>query len=247
MAKLSSLFKFEGTVGDITVTKNSGLIRRKGGLSKERIATDPKLARVRENNMEFAMVSAASKVFRDAFMGLRQGIRVQNLNARLSSMFGQIKKMDTTSARGYREVGKGFLSDEAKNFLNGFSFNEGKSLKAILQKPYVLNKESGAVTIQALAPSFDVLGGVGSDVVAFKAYWAKIDFATGTYDTVHSNQVKLEINSTVSTVELVPASVPSGDGIDVFVLSIMFFQNVNGIDYPLQNGEHNVADIIGVA
>ena len=247
MAKLSSLFKFEGTVGDFTVTKNSGFIRRKGGLSKERIATDPKLARVRENNMEFAMLSAASKVFREAFMSLKQSIRVQNLNARLSSKFVQIKKLDGTSARGYREVAKGMLSDEAKNFLNGFSFNEGKTLKAILQKPYVLDKETGVVTIDALAPSFDVLGGIGSGVVAFKAYWAKIDFATGTYVTVQSNEVKLKISSEVSTVELVPASVPTGDGIDVFVLSVMFFQNVNGIDYPLQNGEHNVADIIGVA
>ena len=77
MAKLSSLFKFEGTVGDITVVKNTGVVKRKGGLSKERIASDPKLVRIRENNAEFAMLATASKTIRDAFGDLGQNIRVQ--------------------------------------------------------------------------------------------------------------------------------------------------------------------------
>ncbi|MBK7701321.1 MAG: hypothetical protein IPJ39_22670 [Saprospiraceae bacterium] len=34
MAKLSSLFKFEGTLDDFTVVKKTGVVKRKGGLSK---------------------------------------------------------------------------------------------------------------------------------------------------------------------------------------------------------------------
>ncbi len=154
MAKLSSLFKFEGTVDDITVVKNTGVVKRKGGLSKERIASDPKLVRVRENNAEFGMLAAASKTVRDAFGELGQNIRVQYLTSRLSSVLTRIKNLDPTSARGYRTVAIGIASAEGKNHLNGFSFNATKSLSAVLQKPYTLDTATGAINIAGGSPCF---------------------------------------------------------------------------------------------
>lgn len=246
MAKLSSLFKFEGTLDDFTVVKKTGVVKRKGGLSKERIATDPNLSRIRENNMEFGMLAASSKVVREAFKDLKQGIRVQYLTSRLSKVMTQIKNLDTTSDRGYRQVALGIQGAEGKNALKGFSFNGTKSLSALLQKPIELDTVTGKVTINGLAPSFDTLGGIGANMVGFKAYWAKIDFATGAYVVSQSNQVKLALDSTISNVELTHTTPPTGTGINVFVLSIVFYQTVNGADYLLQNGAHNAADIIEV-
>lgn len=246
MAKLSSLFKFEGTLDDFTVVKKTGVVKRKGGLSKERIATDPNLSRIRENNMEFGMLAASSKVVREAFKDLKQGIRVQYLTSRLSKVMTQIKNLDTTSDRGYRQVALGIQGAEGKNALKGFSFNGTKSLSAVLQKPIELDTITGKVTINGLAPSFDTLGGIGANMVGFKAYWAKIDFATGAYVVSQSNQVKLALDPTVSNVELTHTTPPTGTGINVFVLSIVFYQTVNSADYLLQNGAHNAADIIEV-
>ncbi len=114
MAKLSSLFKFEGTVDDITVVKNTGVIKRKGGLSKERIASDPKLVRIRENNAEFAMLATASKTIRDAFGDLGQNIRVQYLTSRLARVLSRVKSLDSMSARGYRSVAIGNIGIKSR-------------------------------------------------------------------------------------------------------------------------------------
>lgn len=246
MAKLSSLFKFEGTVDDITVVKNTGVVKRKGGLSKERIASDPKLVRIRENNAEFGMLAAASKTIRDAFGGLGQNIRVQYLTSRLSRVLTRIKNLDSTSARGYRKVAIGIQGAEGKNHLNGFSFNGTKSLTAILQKPYTLDTATGEVSIMGVAPAFDTLGGVGANSVGIKAYWAKIDFETGQHVVSQTNEVKLALDTTITDVMLTHTTPPTGTGVDVFVLSVVFYQTVNGVDYLLQNGAHNAADIIAV-
>jgi len=247
MAKLSSLFKFEGTVNDVTVLKKSGVIRRRGGgLSKERIATDPALSRVRENNKEFGMLVKASGLVRETFADLKLTIRLQSVHARLSALFTTIKNMDTTSDRGYRQVAIGIASPEGKSVLDGFAFNQNATIKTTLMRPYDLDTTTGKVMITGLTPVLHTLGGVGANTVSFQAYWAKIDFATAKSTVSISNQVKLNINSTSSDVELNHAAPPDGSGISVFVLSIAFLQNVNGKDYPLQNGAFNAADIIAV-
>ncbi len=97
-----------------------------------------------------------------------------------------------------------------------------------------------------VAPAFDTLGGIGANSVGIKAYWAKIDFEMGKAVVSQTNQVKLALNTTVTDVALTYAAPPAGAGIDVFVLSIVFYQTVNGVDYLLQNGAHNAADIIAV-
>jgi hypothetical protein len=55
MAKTSGIIKIEGTVEDLTFYKKDGrnFVRRKGGVSKERIENDPNYVRTRENNSEF--------------------------------------------------------------------------------------------------------------------------------------------------------------------------------------------------
>ncbi|MBC7884144.1 MAG: hypothetical protein H7X99_01615 [Saprospiraceae bacterium] len=248
MAKLSSLFKFEGTVDDYTVVKNSKgtFLRRKGGLSKERIATDPKLKRIRENNMEFGTLAAASKLIRTTFSKLKQSIRVQYLTSRLTSIITGIKNQDVTSARGLRKVAIGIVSDEGKKLLKGFNFNESKVLSSVLQNTYTLDSATGAITIPGLIPGLDILGGVGANRVGLQSYWAKIDFENGESVMSESNLVKLALDGTATDVTLSHAAPPAGDGVDVFVLSVIFYQTMNGNDYVLLNGAHNVADIIEV-
>ena len=46
---------------------------------------------------------------------------------------------------------------------------------------------------------------------------------------------------------LTPAGVPTGTGNDIFVLLVEFFQEINGVQYPLKNGAYNVLNIVEVA
>jgi len=67
---------------DILQTKTEQLIRRKGGVSKKRIARDAAFARTRENNQEFSSCAKSGRRLRNAswahyFLGKRQPIDQQ--------------------------------------------------------------------------------------------------------------------------------------------------------------------------
>lgn len=249
MAKLISLFKYSGTLDGITSVQpqdSKPYLKKKGGLTKERIKTDPKLNRIRENNKEFGMVAAASKAIRDPFKELRQSVRVQYLTARLTHYLTKIKDLDTTSERGYRSVHVGLESEAGKNVLLGFNFNAKKRLHAVLQRDFELDTETGSIIIPSLMPYLDLLGGIGANTVELKSYWAKIDFETGQSNLSKSNAVKLSVKSKPVDLLLTHDHAPQGKGVHVFVLSIVFYQTINNVDYMLQDGSHNVADIVAV-
>ena len=249
MAKLNGLFQFEGTLDGYTVvkTKNGSYLRRKGGLSKERIESDPNLGRVRENLKEFGMVAASSKLIRTAFNGLKGRIHFSSVGGRLSKLTAQIKQMDASSVRGERKVAVGIATAEGKSLLMGFSFNASVTLTAVMNNKFTTDEVTGAITIPGLVPAADLKAGVGANLAGFKAYWAKLDFELNKYEVSESSEVKLALDNMASNVSLVYAEPPAGEGINVMVLAITFYQTVNGVDYILQNGAHNVAQIVAVS
>ncbi len=66
MAQSTGILKIEGTIEDLTFYKKDGknYVRRKGGVSKERIANDPNFVRTRENGSEFGHSASAGKMLR---------------------------------------------------------------------------------------------------------------------------------------------------------------------------------------
>jgi hypothetical protein len=72
MAKQRGLFKAEGTLDEFSFYKSADgfMIRQKGGVSAERMATDPAFERTRENQKEFARAGKAGKVLRNALRSL---------------------------------------------------------------------------------------------------------------------------------------------------------------------------------
>ena len=74
MAKQKGIFKVEGTLDDVTFykSKDGFMVREKGGISAQRMATDPAFVRTRENQAEFGRAGKAGKVFRSAFRTLLQ-------------------------------------------------------------------------------------------------------------------------------------------------------------------------------
>ena len=49
-----------------------------------------------------------------------------------------------------------------------------------------------------------------------------------------------------TTITLTPTGVPTGTGTQLYLLLIEFFQEVNGIQYPLRNGAFNVLNLIDI-
>ena len=66
MAKQNGLVKLLGTVGDMTYykSKDGYMAKEKTVISAERIASDPKFNRTRENNAEFGNACTSGKTLR---------------------------------------------------------------------------------------------------------------------------------------------------------------------------------------
>ncbi len=158
-----------------------------------------------------------------------------------------IKNLDTISIRGKRNVGTGIMAPTAKDLIKGFDFNEAAPLHQILKKPYTINTATGEISIPGLKPRQDLDYPKGATHAKITGGWARIDFAAtpGKGELILTNQVTLPLNAVLNNVTLTPVSLPNGTGKDIFVLQIVFLQEVNGLEYALKNGEFNAMGIVG--
>lgn len=248
MARQKGIIKLKGSIGDISFykTQDGFLAREKSGVDAERIANDPAFLRTRENGEEFKSTAAAGKMLRDAIRPLLMNSADNRAVSRLVKLMTSIKNMDTTSVRGKRNVGAAIGSASAKALLKGFDFNIRSGLGTVLFKPYSVTPGTGEIKIPSLVPINDIISPPGSTHVSIKGSRARIDFVSGRAEVHESNVVSLPINGLATSVVLTPAGVPSGTGTDIFLLQIEFFQEVNGVQYTLNNGTFNALAIIEV-
>ena len=159
----------------------------------------------------------------------------------------KVKNMDTTSARGSRNVGVAISNATAKALLKGFEFNKSALLGSILFKPYAVNTTTGVISITGLLPANDVTIPQGATHVSLSGAYANINFASGVSDVKLTNTQNIAINAAASNITLTPTAVPTGTGTKLYLLKIEFFQMVNGTQYSLKNGAYNALRVIEVA
>jgi hypothetical protein len=248
MAKQSGIIKIEGTLDDLTFLKSRGkyFVRKKGGVSRNRIRTDAAFQRTRENSAEFAHAVTTSSMLRRAAGVFIRRAYDPLLNNRLMSVFFKIKNHDPVSARGARQVQIGLGTPEGKALLRGFDFNPNAKLDAVLLAPYVLTPATGVVAIAAFIPTEMLHYPASATHVSLSAGFVIVDFETGSTSLSLSNISQLAINSTETTVTLTPDSVPAGSGNKIHLLLIEFYQEVNGVKYALHDGGFNSLTLIEV-
>ena len=249
MARQGGLLKVVGKLDDLSFYRSADgyLVRTKGGVSADRINSDPTFQRTRENNSEFGMSASAGKLLRTALRNFMMTASDNRVVSRLTRLMTDVKNLDAANERGERHVHEGFDLPEGKAVLKGFNFNDRAILSGILFKAYTLNTTTGALNITGLVPSMDVVSAPGATDVTFKAGWSKVDFATGEFEAAISNEGTLPINSTSGNVALTQAAAPTlATGINVFTLSVEFYQEVNGNQYSLKNGGYNALAVIEV-
>ena len=248
MAKVNSIIKIEGTVEDLTFYKKDGVnfVRRKGGVSKERIGNDPNFIRTRENNTEFGHSGSSGKVLRRVLGTMVFKAKDSKLQSRLLGVMSRIKNMDTVSARGQRSVSVGIATPEGKQALRGFNFNANAILDSVLFAPYELDTTTGVITIANIIPAEQVMFPQGATHVSFQGAVCALDFETEESEVAYSPILNLPINLTPTTITLTPASVPTGTGQQFFLMMVSFYQQVNGVQYSLKNEEYNVLTILEV-
>lgn len=248
MGKLKGFIKLEGTLDGLTFYKSQDgyMVRTKGGVSKNRIMNDPAFARTRENLSEFGLNAKSGKTLRNSIGPLLNRAKDPKLSSRMFKMMSEIKNYDDTSVRGQRVVHLGIGTDEGKQLLKGFDFNAKAALQTILRVPYVVDTTTGSITIVDFV-SQEQLGYPDSAThVSFRSAFVNLDFESGIFDSSYSPISNLPINNSVTEVTLTPALVPAGIGSKLYLLLIEFFQEVNGVQYPLRSGAFNVLNLVEV-
>ena len=248
MARQKSILKLQGTIGGISFykSKDGYLAREKGGVDASRIANDPGFARTRENGAEFGNSASSGKLLRDAVRVLGKDASDGRITSRLTQIMAQIKNMDEANARGERHVGEGMSKDEAKALLIGFNFNVNAVLGAVLHRPFNVDTETGEITIAELTPLNDINLPSGASHIILKSGFASVNFATGESEMTVSAPLRIATNAATQAVSLKPATAPVIEGTHFLLLSIDFVQEVNNVDYSLNNNSYNVLAIVSV-
>lgn len=247
MAKSNGLLKIEGTVENLTFYQRNGqeFVRRKGGVSKERIMNDPNFVRTRENMSEFSSVANSGKLLRKALGSMLFKAKDDLVISRLQRVLNEVKRLDSVSARGSRTVSEGITTVAGKNLLQGFDFNRHAPFSTVFNGSMTLNVSTGVVSVTGLIPLEQINYPEGATGVNFQSAILGIDFSNGDYDLVASPVETFALDMTSRTFALTPASVPSGAQL-FFLLLITFHQEVNGNAYSLKNQEYNVLHVLQI-
>ena len=155
--------------------------------------------------------------------------------------------LDTNSVRGQRQPSLGLATADGKALLNGFNFNADSVLSGVLFKAFAVDAATGVITINNLVPQKDIAYPSGATHLSITGAMANIDFANGVSDLQITNVQNLVIDLNANNVVLTPVALPAGNGIKLYLLKIEFFQLMNGVQYPLKNGNYNTLAIVNVA
>jgi len=248
MAKQRGIIKIEGTVGDITFlkTKDGYLVKEKTSIPAQRIATDAAFQRTRENMSEFGRAGKAGKVLRKAIRGLLQNAKDSRITSRLTKEMMKVIQADATSVRGRRNV----VDGEAE-LLQGFDCNINAKLSTTLFAEYTatINRAAGtlAIHIPAFTPADKIVAPAGTTHFKISTLGAEIDFENEVTITDMQESAILPLNNTPTAVLNLNNAVTAASTHPLFLLlGVQFFQEVNGVQYPLKNGAFNALSIVKV-
>ena len=250
MAKQKGIIKLDGTIGGITFyksTQDGYLAREKGGVSAEKIATDPAFQRTRENGEEFGRAGKAGKLLRNAIRAMLQNASDSRMVSRLTQKMVEVVQADATNPRGQRNV----IDGEAE-LLQGFEFNISGKLGTTLSAPYTSTIDRVAGTLEANIPSFVPLNMIaapgGTTHFKIVSAGAEIDFESETFVMDSNESAILPWDTTATAVLTLTNAVTANSTKPLFLaLGIEFYQQVNGQMYPLKNGAYNALSLVKVS
>jgi hypothetical protein len=249
MPQQSGILPLKGTMGNITFYKTAEgyMARQKGGLTAERIASDPAFQRTRENGAEFGKAGAAGKLLRTALRAFLQNASDSKTVSRLTREMVRVVKADTVNPRGLRNV----IDGEAELLL-GFEFNINGKLGTTLYAPFIpsVNRITGElkIDIPAFIPANMINAPAGTTHYRINSAGAEIDFTVKQYTVETQSSAMLPWDNVATAAISLTNTVTANSTHPLFLaLGIEFFQSVNGSMYPLKNGSFNPLALVSVS
>ena len=248
MAKQKGTVQMQGTIGNLTFFKSIDgyMVKAKSEVSGDRIKSDPKFARTRENMAEFGNAGKSGKIIRAPFNNLLNISSDPRMVSRLTAQCLQVIKTDTKAKRGKRTVANGDLS-----LFKDFEFNNKGILSTTLQVPYTVSFTRTSGALQFVLPAFVPQSGIaapqGATHFQVQLAAAAINFNAKKNQEfqIASDILPWDINLTADL--KLSLELPASSAYPVFILlQVQFMEQLNGDYYSLQNGAYNACSIIDI-
>lgn len=253
MAIQKGPINLEGQIGDLSFYRSNGKpqVRRRSGISKERIAKGRQYARTRENITEFGRASSVAKLIRVGVklaLGERYALfEDPSLPNRLTPRMQAIIRSDDIHDRGQRVVLPRHLA-----LLHGFSFNAGAALKDVLFIPprYTYRQDWGRleVALPSFYPNTAMAVPNGTELCSFHVAALLFNANCEWLPFVAQQSELLPVNHEALPAQTFRLELPeaSADPI-ILCFGISFYGKLGGYPVPIRDQGRNVFEVIGVS
>lgn len=248
MARQAGIILLKGTLGGITFyeTQDGFLARKSNGMDAHQLATNPAYERTRKNCNEFGYSVKMGHLLRKSVWSLVAQAKDPKLTSRLTQLMVQLKNLDTQSEHGSRKVSIGLQDEAGKQLLKGFNFNNESHFEYVFNGNYQLDPQTGSLILHNFNPLQNIRQVAGCTHMSIGAAMSVVDFETGMFNTTYSEKHSLSMTDATTRLVLTPSAVPTGNGVRLYYCLLAFFQEMNGIRYPLNKNAHNVLYVMEV-
>lgn len=239
MAKQNGIIPLVGTIGGINFYYLNGKpVARAagGGFNGDAIRTKKSMERVRENGREFGHCSRVNKAFRQSLRPFYNNYRFPFFHSRLMTLFTQLKGLDAINTRGERCVANGLTTDLGKRLLADFNYTPDCTVQQVLPFTYTMDWASYTLTL----PEFDIkLVPFVSGATHIALQFGVLDFHFETLDSaLHlASPLVLAKDFAGASLGFTPVTAPTGLGLQLAVMGVRYYQEVDGLLYVLNARE----------
>src|SRR6185312_8025006 len=230
MAKQNGILPIKGKIGNLSFYKSRDghLVREKGGIDANRMASDPAFQRTRENQSEFARAGSAAKLLRNAVRVVSKSASDRRQFSRLATRMSEVVKSDLVSDRGQRNVIDGNIG-----LLHRFEFNIAAVLESTFFAPFTAAidrvTDNLSIEIPAFVPEKSISKPEGASHFQVISAGTAVDFEGNAYETATASSATLPFDNEVTDAITLSNAVTANSTNPLFLLlGIQFFQEVNG-------------------
>lgn len=220
--------------------------RKRGGVSKEQLETDPSFAAVRKNLQDFGRAGKAGGLIKTAFKPLTPKAANSELFPRLTKLCKAVIKSDLEHERGSRSMKFGDM-----NLLAGFDFNPTGALGSTFIVPFShsLDRVTRQVDIDLpeFIPANMIVPPPNATHFRLKIAAAAFNFEEGKYVLATGISSELPLDDALTAPLTISAQLPANNTDPVLIaLGIEFLLQEGNFQYPVNNSKFNCLQLIGV-
>ena len=117
---------------------------------------------------------------------------------------------------------------------------------SVLNASILVDAALGQLTFSTFDPIQQLKAPEGATHFSMQSGFLTLNFATGEYELALSDELVFPLVLGEISPVLTPTSVPTGTGVAMQVVLLEFFQQINTVNYLLNNGAYNVLHVVAV-